>query len=81
MELLPDKYSYQEINNLKALAQDVLMISLPMVLQNPAFENIGTTKLKAIIEDVLSIMMKVNLQDSLVYSCFVICIYLVCRRY
>jgi len=33
--------------------QDVLKITIPLVLQNIAFENIGTTKLKSIIEGVI----------------------------
>ena len=50
MEQLPEKYTEEDIRKLKILMQDVLKITMPVVLQNIALENIGTTKLKAIIE-------------------------------
>lgn len=53
MEQLPDKYSPEDIRKFNNLMQDVLKISLPIALQNIALENIGTTKLKPIIEGVI----------------------------
>lgn len=50
MEQLPEKYSQEDLNKVKKLMEDVLKISLPLVLQNIALENIGTIKLKSIIE-------------------------------
>lgn len=54
MEQLPEKYTAEDVRKRKALMQDVLKISIPIVLQNIAFENIGTTKLKSIIEEVVN---------------------------
>ena len=53
MEQLPEKYTPEDICKLKAIMQDVLKISIPIVLQNIALENVGTTKLKSIIEGVI----------------------------
>ncbi|MEG0835831.1 MAG: metallophosphoesterase [Christensenellaceae bacterium] len=53
MEQFPEKYTDEDIRRLKILMQDVLKIAMPVVLQNIALENIGTTKLKAIIEGVI----------------------------
>ena len=53
MEQSPEKYTDEEIHKQKALMQDVLKITLPIVLQNIALENVGTTKLKPIIEGVI----------------------------
>lgn len=50
MEQLPEKYTPEDLNKVKALMEDVLKISLPLALENIALENIGTTKLKSIIE-------------------------------
>lgn len=50
MKQLPDKYTPEYLNKVKAIMEDILKISLPLVLQNIALENIGTTKLKSIIE-------------------------------
>lgn len=50
MKQLPEKYTQEDLNKVKALMEDVLKISLPLVLQNIALENIGTIKLKNIIE-------------------------------
>ena len=53
MEQLPEKYSEEDIRELKTMMQDVLKIAMPIALQNIALENIGTTKLKTIIEGVI----------------------------
>ena len=53
MEQLLEKYTPEDICKLKAIMQDVLKISIPIVLQNIALENVGTTKLKSIIEGVI----------------------------
>lgn len=53
MEQLPEKYTAGDIRKLKKFMQDVLKITVPIALQNIAFENIGTTKLKAILNDVI----------------------------
>ena len=53
MEQLPEKYTAEDVRKLKAIMQDVLKISIPIVLQNIALENVGTTKLKSIIEGVI----------------------------
>ena len=53
MEQLPEKYTPEDVRKLKAIMQDVLKISIPIVLQNIALENVGTTKLKSIIEGVI----------------------------
>ena len=53
MEELPEKYTDEDIREIKALMQDVLKITIPIALQNIALENIGTTKLKSIIEGVI----------------------------
>ena len=53
MEQLPEKYTAEDVRKLKEIMQDVLKITLPIVLQNIAFENVGTTKLKSIIEGVI----------------------------
>lgn len=53
MEQLPDQYNDEDISKLKGIMQDVLKISIPIVLQNIALENVGTTKLKSIIEGVI----------------------------
>lgn len=53
MEKFPEKYSEEDIRKIEVLAQDVLKISLPIILQNIALENIGTSKLKSIIEGVI----------------------------
>lgn len=53
MEQLPEKYTADDVQRLKALMQDSLKITIPIVLQNIALENIGTTKLKSIIEGVI----------------------------
>ena len=50
MEQLPEKYTPEDLDKVKALMEDVLKISLPLALENIALENIGTTKLKSIIE-------------------------------
>ena len=54
MEQSPEKYTEKEIREQKALMQDVLKISLPIALQNIALENVGTIKLKSIIEGVIT---------------------------
>lgn len=53
MEQLPEKYTAEDVRKLKSIMQDFLKISLPIVLQNIALENVGTTKLKSIIEGVI----------------------------
>ena len=50
MEQLPGKYTPKDLIKVKALMEDVLKISLPLAIENIALENIGTTKLKSIIE-------------------------------
>lgn len=53
MKQFPDQYSDEDIEEIKTLMQDMLKISLPIALQNIALENIGTIKLKSIIEGVI----------------------------
>lgn len=53
MKQTPEKHSEEDIKKINLMAQDILRISLPIILQKIAFENIGTTKLKSILEDVL----------------------------
>lgn len=53
MEQFPEKYSEDDIKKIKAVAQDVLKISLPIVIQNIALENIGTPKLKKVIGEAI----------------------------
>lgn len=53
MEQLPEKYTAEDIWKLKDTMQDVLKIAIPIALQNIALENIGTTKLKSIIEGII----------------------------
>ncbi len=53
MEQLPGECTDAEIRKLKQDMQDVLKITIPIVLQNIALENVGTTKLKSIIEGVI----------------------------
>lgn len=50
MEHFTDKYTPEDLNKAKTFMKDFLKISLPLILENIALENIGTTKLKYIIE-------------------------------
>lgn len=50
MEQFPEKYSKEDIDKSKTMAQDVIKIALPLIIQNIALENIGTPKLKSVIE-------------------------------
>lgn len=50
MEQLPEKYTEEDVKKLKGMMEDIVKISLPIILQNIALENIGTTKLKPILE-------------------------------
>lgn len=50
---LPGEHTDEDIGKLKHDMQDVLKISIPIFLQNVALENVGTTKLKSIIEGVI----------------------------
>lgn len=50
MEQFPEKYPTEALNEVKDFVEDFLKISLPMILENIALENIGTIKLKNIIE-------------------------------
>lgn len=54
MEQLPEKYSKDDISKIKDVAQDVLKITLPIAIQNIALENIGTPKLKSVIDRAIS---------------------------
>lgn len=54
MEQLPEKYSKEDIDKIKAMAQDILKITLPIAIQNIAVENIGTPKLKSVIGEAIS---------------------------
>ncbi len=49
----PEKHSEEDIRRIEVLTNDIIKIALPLAIQNIALENIGTTKLKAIIEGVL----------------------------
>ena len=49
-EQLPEDCDEKELEN---FVKDIIKISLPLMLENIALENIGTTKLKKIIEDVV----------------------------
>lgn len=71
MEQFPKKYSQKDMNEIKALMKDVLKISLPLILQNIALENIGTTKLKCIIEDKFKV--KNRSEFSKFFSVFLYC--------
>lgn len=51
MEKVPEKYSKEHIHEAKKSLQDIIKISLPIIIQNIAFENVGTVKLKSIIEE------------------------------
>ena len=53
IEQLPGEHTEEDIGKLKQDMQDILKISIPIFLQNVALENVGTTKLKSIIEGVI----------------------------
>lgn len=50
---LSEKHPDNEVRRIQSVMQDCLKISIPLVLQNIALENIGTTKLKSIIENTI----------------------------
>lgn len=50
---LSEKHTDNEVRRIQSVMQDCLKISIPLVLQNIALENIGTTKLKPIIENTI----------------------------
>lgn len=53
MENSPEKFNAEEINSAKSIFNDIIKISLPIVIQNIALENIGTAKLRSIFEEAI----------------------------
>lgn len=53
MQQSPEEFSEKEIQEVKEIAKDIIKIALPIILQNIALENIGTVKLKKVIEYVI----------------------------
>lgn len=47
---LPEKYTEEDAKRIKEFFHDIINLALPLAVQNIALENVGTTKLKAIIE-------------------------------
>ena len=54
MESSPEQYSKKDIAELEEVLKDIIKITLPIALQNIALENIGTVKLKKVIEDAIN---------------------------
>lgn len=54
MESSPEQYSKKDIAELEEILKDIIKITLPIALQNIALENIGTVKLKKVIEDAIN---------------------------
>ncbi len=53
MKKEPENYSEQEITETKNLFNDIIRITLPIWIQNVALENIGTIKLRSILEETI----------------------------
>lgn len=53
MESDPEKYNIEKIQKAKNIFTDILKIALPIAVQNIALENVGTSKLKSILEDII----------------------------
>lgn len=50
MESKPEEFDYETLQKAQNTAKDILKIALPLAIENIALENIGTSKLKAILE-------------------------------
>ena len=53
MKRSPEKHPREEIEKIKAMARDILKITLPIVIQNIALENMGTPKLNSVIQEAI----------------------------
>ena len=50
MENLPENFSKEEIEHARNTFNDIIKIALPLCIQNIALENVGTVKLRSILE-------------------------------
>ena len=53
MESRPEEFDIQKIQKAQNTFKDIIKIALPLTIQNIALENVGTSKLKSILEGVI----------------------------